>query len=436
MFRDASAFNQPLNDWDVSSVTDMLKMFERASAFDQPLNDWDVSSVTTMHKMFQHASAFNQPLNDWDVSSVTDINSIFAFASAFNQPLNQWDVSNVTALAQGILYAANSYSQDLSMWCFREDVYTSMQGFFPASLLVEQRPRKYGECVPAMYMLENNQNNQIVEVGSSLQPSVIVRGADYNPVAGFDVTFEVASGGGTVDPVAPVTTDTNGVAAVTSWTLGATEGLNTLTASAEGLAEVTFTATAIAGAATQLAVATLPTGGANGAVLETQPIVEIQDAQGNVVTSDSTTQVTVTISAGTGGALGGTQTVTAANGLVSFTDLSLTGLTSETYTLSFVDTSAAFPAVTSNVSLSGAGAATQLAVATLPTGGANGAVLETQPIMEIQDAQGNVVTSDSTTQVTVTISAGTGGALGGTQTVTAANGLVSFTDLSLTGFDL
>ena len=72
-----------------------------------------------------------------------------------------------------------------------------------------------------------------------------------------------------------------------------------------------FGATCSTGAASQLVVATAPVGGANGAVLGRQPIVDIRDAQGNVVRSDSTTQVTVSISGGTGGALGGTQTVTA-----------------------------------------------------------------------------------------------------------------------------
>ena len=70
-------------------------------------------------------------------------------------------------------------------------------------------------------------------------------------------------------------------------------------------------ATCSTGAASQLVVTMAPVGGANGAVLGTQPIVKILDSQGNVVTSDSTTQVTVSISGGTGGALGGTQTVTA-----------------------------------------------------------------------------------------------------------------------------
>ena len=46
MFYEATAFNQPLNDWDVSGVTNMINMFTRALAFNQPLNDWDVSNYS------------------------------------------------------------------------------------------------------------------------------------------------------------------------------------------------------------------------------------------------------------------------------------------------------------------------------------------------------------------------------------------------------
>ena len=44
-----------------------------AESFNQPLNDWNVSNVTDMEGMFQGASSFNQPLNNWDVSNVTDM---------------------------------------------------------------------------------------------------------------------------------------------------------------------------------------------------------------------------------------------------------------------------------------------------------------------------------------------------------------------------
>ena len=68
----------------------MEYMFLSAAAYNQPMNDWDVSKVTTMAKMFYRAAAYNQPMNVWDVSKVTDMNSMFYNATAFNQNLCAW----------------------------------------------------------------------------------------------------------------------------------------------------------------------------------------------------------------------------------------------------------------------------------------------------------------------------------------------------------
>jgi len=73
-------------------------------------------------------------------------------------------------------------------------------------------------------------------------PTVIVKDANGNVKPDVVVTFTVTAGGGSVNP-ATATTNALGIA-VTSWTLGAAAGINTLTASAPGVPTVTFTATA------------------------------------------------------------------------------------------------------------------------------------------------------------------------------------------------
>jgi len=115
MFNNASSFNQPLNSWNVSTVTDMSDMFAGATAFNQNISGWDVSKVTSMSSMFNSASSFDQPLNPWDVSSVTDMSDMFAGATAFNQDISGWDVSSVTNMTS-MFNSASSFNQPLNSW--------------------------------------------------------------------------------------------------------------------------------------------------------------------------------------------------------------------------------------------------------------------------------------------------------------------------------
>lgn len=79
-------------------------------------------------------------------------------------------------------------------------------------------------------------DGQSAEAGTAvaIPPSVIVTDSAGRPVAGVKVTFAVVSGGGSAAGLSAVT-GADGVAAVGSWTLGISGGVNVLTAASAGL---------------------------------------------------------------------------------------------------------------------------------------------------------------------------------------------------------
>jgi hypothetical protein len=96
---------------------------------------------------------------------------------------------------------------------------------------------KFTYVGPATTMTLNAGTNQSASAGTTVPvaPSVIVKDARNRPVPGIAVTFDVASGGGSVTG-ASATTDAAGIATVGSWKLGGTAGANWLSATSAGLA--------------------------------------------------------------------------------------------------------------------------------------------------------------------------------------------------------
>ena len=80
MFQKASSFNQPINSWVVSKVTDIGVMFSE-SPFNQSLYNWNLSELKIADHVFYLATQFNQDISNWNMSSVTTIMAMFSSAA-------------------------------------------------------------------------------------------------------------------------------------------------------------------------------------------------------------------------------------------------------------------------------------------------------------------------------------------------------------------
>jgi hypothetical protein len=261
-------------------------------------------------------------------------------------------------------------------------------------------------------------------------PSVVVKDAAGNVVPGITVTFE-ANRDARVSPETAVT-GANGVARVTSWTLGSTAGVQyTLTARVEGsaLPAVRFAASARAGAAGRLAIAAEPSSPTqNGAPFSQQPVIQVTDQDGNPAPQPNVL-ITATVSSGPNGDLQNATANTDVTGRATFSGLTLTG-TVGGYTVSF--SAEGLTGVTSNPIMLTVGAPAQLAVAVPPPANVRSrAVITPPPVIQLQDAGGNPVAQAG---ISIVASVDGGGTLGGTTTVTTgADGRATFTDLIISG---
>ncbi|WP_053002335.1 BspA family leucine-rich repeat surface protein [Kordia jejudonensis] len=110
-FSGCTAFNQDINDWNVSSVQRFRGMFS-VSGFNQPLNNWNIDSAKDMSSMFSN-SPFNQPLSNWDLIGVESIQSMFR-GTPFDQDISMWDTSTIEFMGQ--LFFGCPFNQDISGW--------------------------------------------------------------------------------------------------------------------------------------------------------------------------------------------------------------------------------------------------------------------------------------------------------------------------------
>jgi len=84
-----------------NNETDLRKL---NNIYGRPMSNWCVSRVGNFSHLFSAnwtsaMATFNEPLDGWDTSNVTDMSYMFYDAAAFNQNVSHFDVSRVTTMA-------------------------------------------------------------------------------------------------------------------------------------------------------------------------------------------------------------------------------------------------------------------------------------------------------------------------------------------------
>ncbi len=279
--------------------------------------------------------------------------------------------------------------------------------------------------------------------GSALSPpiSVTIEDSSNNP-CGQDaagVTLNITPGAGPSGSSLQgcALTQQNGTSSFSGCEINNPGTGYTLTASdttdnsPQGLTAVSNAFAIGSGVPTQLVFSTQPGNGTGGTALKTQPIVRVEDSQGNLMTSDAST-VTLAIGANPGNGTLSNCTAQAIGGVATFTNCSIDKI-GNNYTLTATDVAdnLTTPSTASSPFNITVGPPAQLAFTTSPGTGVAGDKFAVQPVVAIEDAGGNVVTTDTNT-VALTIGANPGnGTLSGCSTSKASAGIATFSACSI-----
>jgi hypothetical protein len=266
------------------------------------------------------------------------------------------------------------------------------------------------------------------------QPVVAVLDQYGNTVTGSSASIALAITGGTPTSGGPGTLSgttsvsaSSGVATFSGLSINTSGNGYKLTATSPGLTSTNTAAFNISvGPAAQLVFTTSPGGTlTGGTAFGTQPVVKVEDAGGNIVTSSSES-ISLAIASGTPatggpGTLSGTTTVSASSGVATFSGLSInTAGTAYKLTATGTELSSA----NSSAFTISVGAAVKLAYSVVPSTGTAGTAFSVT--VQSQDAGGNP--SDPTSSTTITLSKATGGGtLSGTLTGTIGTSANSVT---------
>ncbi len=240
--------------------------------------------------------------------------------------------------------------------------------------------------------------------------------------------------GGTATGIADFSLDNLNIdKAATTYTLIATIASPSLSSAAAAI-------TVTPAAASQVVITQQPSASGTSLVaLTTALIATVEDASGNGVTTGPVVTLALGTNPGGAGKLSGTTSVAASSaGVATFSNI-LIDIAAVGYTL--VASSGGINSVASSTITIGAAAASKLVFSTPPTSTTGGALFT--PVVAVQDASGNTVTTGTASTASITLAIGTNpgaGSLTGTTGIAAVAGYATFTNASIdkmgTGYTL
>ena len=256
-----------------------------------------------------------------------------------------------------------------------------------------------------------------------VQPVVRAEDAAGNTVAGYSGNISLTiSKGETLTCSGGTAQSPSSGRAVWTGCAGSSYANNVTLSATSGSLSATSSPFNITGNFSKLVFSTEPVASVSGAPLFTQPVLEEQDASGNVVT-DSTTPVSLSAS---GGSLSLCSGLTPSGGVINVESCVFGGNVGTSYTLRA--SGGGISATSSAFSPTTVGAAYKLVFTTQPVAGGSGSVLATEPVIKIEDLGGNVVTDS---QRTITLSST--GTISGCSNLTAVSGVVNVTGCTFSG---
>ncbi|HUB25249.1 MAG TPA: hypothetical protein VL992_07445 [Tepidisphaeraceae bacterium] len=267
--------------------------------------------------------------------------------------------------------------------------------------------------------------------GAAISPEVTVEVLDRfgNLATGYnaDITFGLATSPSGAVLAGTDTSDVNNGLATFNDLVFVTAGGYTLAATSGDLPTVDTSSFTIGAAEpSQLAFVQQPSGGLTDEPISPAITVAVEDKFGNVVTTDHSAVSLSLNSAPPGGLLGGTDTESAVDGVATFNNVTLS--LGGAYQLGAADGSLN-AAASSQFDMSAT--PYKLAFIQQPASGVAGAELEPAFEVAIEDAAGNIVTTDDSS-VTLSIRIGPSGAfMTGTTTVSAVDGIAMFNSIVL-----